>query len=117
MNATSIKQHSFIIKCLTYNKTYNGRIINVISVTLFLYRKYFLWDIVNPQLGSRLGLGLGSGLGLELGLELDLGLGLGLGLDYMRGSTISHNMKCLPFILMKPLAKCLDITIMFYNIK
>ena len=37
-------------------------------------RKYFiLWDIVNPQLGS------------------------GLGLDSLRGSTISHKMKYLPF--------------------
>ena len=53
-------------------------------------RKYFiLWDIVNPQLGSGLGLGLGLGLGS--------GLGLGLGLDSLRGSTISHKMKYLPF--------------------
>ena len=55
-------------------------------------RKYFiLWDIVNPQLGSGLGLGSGSGLGLGLGL------GSGLGLDSLRGSTISHKMKYLPF--------------------
>ena len=49
------------------------------------------------RLGSELGLGVGLGLGLGSGL------GLGLGLDSVRGSTISHKMKYLPFLRFSPL--------------